>query len=81
MPSDAGARYDREVALDAADIPPQVTWGTSPEQVQPITGTVPDPEAEQVGRNQELGIAVTDAVANGHRPENGDDHDHAEWGQ
>ena len=35
--------YDTEVVLDAADIAPQVTWGTSPEDVLPITGTVPDP--------------------------------------
>ena len=41
--SDADARYDREVVLDAAAIVPLVTWGTSPEDVVPITGTVPDP--------------------------------------
>ena len=41
--SDAGARYDREVTLDAAEIAPQVTWGTSPEDVVPVTGSVPDP--------------------------------------
>ncbi len=41
--SDEGARYDREVRIDARDIAPQVTWGTSPEDVVPITGTVPDP--------------------------------------
>ncbi len=46
LPSDPGARYDREVALRAADIAPQVTWGTSPEQVLPITGAVPDPSSE-----------------------------------
>jgi 3-isopropylmalate/(R)-2-methylmalate dehydratase large subunit len=44
LPSDPGARYDREVGLAAADIPPQVTWGTSPEDVLPITGSVPRPE-------------------------------------
>ena len=44
LPSDAGARYDREVTLNAADIAPQVTWGTSPEDVLPITGSVPHPE-------------------------------------
>ena len=44
--SDAGAHFDREVTLDAADIAPQVTWGTSPEDVLPITGKVPDPAAE-----------------------------------
>ena len=41
--SDPGARFDREVSLDAAAIAPLVTWGTSPEHVAPITGTVPDP--------------------------------------
>ncbi len=43
LPSDPGAQYDREVVLDAARIVPLVTWGTSPEDVVPITGTVPDP--------------------------------------
>jgi 3-isopropylmalate/(R)-2-methylmalate dehydratase large subunit len=53
LPSDAGARYDREVQLSGSDIPPQVTWGTSPEQVQPITGRVPDPaeEKDEMRRN------------------------------
>ncbi|MHA1564073.1 MAG: 3-isopropylmalate dehydratase large subunit [Alphaproteobacteria bacterium] len=46
LPSDAGARYDREVTLDVGDIPPQVTWGTSPQDVVAITGKVPDPAAE-----------------------------------
>ena len=46
LPSDAGARYDTEVTLAAADIAPQVTWGTSPQDVLPITGQVPDPAAE-----------------------------------
>jgi 3-isopropylmalate/(R)-2-methylmalate dehydratase large subunit len=45
LPSDPGARYDREVTLAAGEIPPIVTWGTSPEDVVPITGSVPDPEA------------------------------------
>ncbi len=43
LPSDPGATYDREIHLDAAAIPPLVTWGTSPEDVVPITGHVPDP--------------------------------------
>ena len=43
LPSDAGAHFDREVTLRAEDIAPQVTWGTSPEDVLPITGVVPDP--------------------------------------
>ncbi len=46
LPSDPGARYDRTVVLDAAAVAPMVTWGTNPEAVIPITGTVPDPAAE-----------------------------------
>ncbi|MCH8187781.1 MAG: 3-isopropylmalate dehydratase large subunit, partial [Proteobacteria bacterium] len=45
LPSDEGAAYDREVTIKAADIVPQVTWGTSPEDVVPITGRVPDPSS------------------------------------
>jgi 3-isopropylmalate/(R)-2-methylmalate dehydratase large subunit len=43
LPSDPGARYDKEVTLEAAEIEPQVTWGTSPQDVQPVSGRVPDP--------------------------------------
>src|SRR5258706_8360233 len=43
--SDADAHFDREVKLDAANLPPLVTWGTSPEDVVSITGAVPDPDA------------------------------------
>jgi 3-isopropylmalate/(R)-2-methylmalate dehydratase large subunit len=46
LPSDPGAQYDTTITLNAADIAPQVTWGTSPESVVPITGAVPDPAAE-----------------------------------
>jgi 3-isopropylmalate/(R)-2-methylmalate dehydratase large subunit len=45
LPTDAGARYDRTVTLDATDIAPSLTWGTSPEDVVPITGAVPDPDS------------------------------------
>ena len=41
--SDDGAHFDREIRLDAASLPPLVTWGTSPEQVISITGHVPVP--------------------------------------
>ncbi len=41
--SDGDAVFDREVRLDAAAIAPTVTWGTSPEDVIPVTGVVPDP--------------------------------------
>ncbi len=44
LPSDDGARYEKEVTLKAADIAPQVTWGTSPEDVVPITANVPAPD-------------------------------------
>ena len=44
LASDGGAVYDKEVRIEAADIAPQVTWGTSPEDVVPITSVVPDPE-------------------------------------
>ena len=46
LPSDAGARFDREVTLDAGAIAPTVTWGTSPETALPVTAAVPDPGAE-----------------------------------
>ncbi|MBD5801730.1 3-isopropylmalate dehydratase large subunit [Azoarcus sp. Aa7] len=43
LKSDEGARFDRVVELDAAEILPQVTWGTSPEMVETVAGRVPDP--------------------------------------
>jgi 3-isopropylmalate/(R)-2-methylmalate dehydratase large subunit len=43
LATDPGATYDKSVRIDAADIAPSVTWGTSPEDVVPITGIVPDP--------------------------------------
>ena len=53
--SDAGARFDREIAVDAATLKPMVTWGTSPDMVVPVGGIVPDPAGEadavrQIGR-------------------------------
>ncbi len=44
LSSDEGAHYDKDVRIDAARIAPQVTWGTSPEDVVPITGEVPHPD-------------------------------------
>jgi 3-isopropylmalate/(R)-2-methylmalate dehydratase large subunit len=43
LPSDPGAVYDKTLRLDATTIAPMVTWGTNPEAVLPITGSVPDP--------------------------------------
>ncbi len=45
--SDADAHFDKVVVLKAADIKPQVTWGTSPEMVVPVDANIPDPAAEQ----------------------------------
>ena len=42
--SDEGSHFDREIRLDAAKLPPLVTWGTSPEQVISVTGRVPKPQ-------------------------------------
>ena len=45
LATDPGATYDKSVLIDAADIAPSVTWGTSPEDVVPITGVVPAPDS------------------------------------
>ena len=50
LTSDEGAHYDRTLVMDAAEIEPVVTWGTSPEDVLPITGTVPRPEDFEGGK-------------------------------
>jgi 3-isopropylmalate/(R)-2-methylmalate dehydratase large subunit len=44
--SDEGAEFDRVVVLDGSEIEPQVTWGTSPEMVLPVSGSIPDPKLE-----------------------------------
>jgi 3-isopropylmalate/(R)-2-methylmalate dehydratase large subunit len=46
LKTDPDAKFDKEVSLHAADIKPQVTWGTSPEMVVPVDSAVPDPEKE-----------------------------------
>ena len=43
LPADAGAHYDKVVTLDLAQIAPQVSWGTSPNQTLPVTAHLPDP--------------------------------------
>jgi 3-isopropylmalate/(R)-2-methylmalate dehydratase large subunit len=57
--SDAGAHFDAEITLDAAKLPPLVTWGTSPEDVISINGAVPDPakiadEAKRLSKQRAL---------------------------
>ncbi|KAL8898581.1 MAG: hypothetical protein Q9192_002009 [Flavoplaca navasiana] len=44
LKSDEGASYDADIFINARDIVPTVSWGTSPQDVVPITGAVPDPE-------------------------------------
>ena len=53
LKSDPDAKFDREVKLDARDIRPQVTWGTSPEMVVTVDDTVPDPEKEKDSTKRE----------------------------
>ena len=47
LKSDSNAKFDREVEIQGSDISPMVTWGTSPQDVVPVTGKVPDPESEK----------------------------------
>jgi len=46
LKSDSDAKFDKEIEIKGSDISPMVTWGTSPQDVVPITGIVPDPEKE-----------------------------------
>lgn len=67
LPSDAGAKYDAEVIINAAEIAPQVTWGTSPEDVLPITASVPAGDTPTKARSLEYmgltaGMKLTDIV-------------------
>jgi len=69
--SDPGAVFDKQLQMDAAAISPQVTWGTSPELVAPVTGVVPDPAAEPdeirrqwLNRSLEyMGLQAGDAIS------------------
>jgi 3-isopropylmalate/(R)-2-methylmalate dehydratase large subunit len=56
LKSDADAQFDTEVTIDARDVIPMVTWGTSPEQALPVTSLVPDP-ATAADEHQRSGIA------------------------
>jgi 3-isopropylmalate/(R)-2-methylmalate dehydratase large subunit len=57
LATDPGAKYDKVVVINAADIAPSVTWGTSPEDVLPITGSVPSPESFSDPSKQEAARA------------------------
>ena len=54
LPTDDGAKFDAEITLQAADIAPQVTWGTSPQDVLPISGKVPHPDDFDEGRRETI---------------------------
>jgi len=53
LKSDPDAKFDREVTLDAREIKPHVTWGTSPEMVVPVDDAVPDPDREKDATKRE----------------------------
>jgi 3-isopropylmalate/(R)-2-methylmalate dehydratase large subunit len=60
LPSDADARFEREVTLDGSAIAPTVTWGTSPQDALPVTERVPDPAREaDPGRRATMERALT----------------------
>ncbi len=56
--SDADAVFDRDETIDATDIAPIVTWGTSPEDALPITATIPDPARLSGSRARKVGEAL-----------------------
>jgi 3-isopropylmalate/(R)-2-methylmalate dehydratase large subunit len=59
LPSDADAAFDREEQIDVAEIAPQITWGTSPEQVIAVTDRIPDPTAvADAGRRRAMEAAL-----------------------
>ena len=53
LPTDEGATFDTEVVVDASAISPQVTWGTNPGMVRPVTECVPDPEQMESAAERE----------------------------
>ena len=66
LPSDPGAKFDRELVIDAATLVPYVSWGTSPGMVAPITSSVPDPAAianEQERKGLERALEYMDLKA------------------
>src|SRR5208337_4580122 len=59
LPSDDDAAFDREVSVDAAEVAPQITWGTSPEQVVAIDEAIPDPaRADNPNRREAMRAAL-----------------------
>jgi 3-isopropylmalate/(R)-2-methylmalate dehydratase large subunit len=60
LAGDADATFDREVVVDATAIEPMVTWGTSPEQVVPVSAAVPDPAQCDDGARRKSWVAALD---------------------
>jgi 3-isopropylmalate/(R)-2-methylmalate dehydratase large subunit len=48
LPTDSGARFDRELSLDAGAVEPMITWGTNPGMVVPVSGAIPERGADAV---------------------------------
>jgi 3-isopropylmalate/(R)-2-methylmalate dehydratase large subunit len=72
LPSDPGAVFDREVALDAAALAPTLTWGTRPQEALAINGRIPDPTAvadaaRRGGRGAHAGLRGARAGGPAHR--------------
>ena len=66
LPTDPGAKFDRELVIDAATLVPYVSWGTSPGMVAPVTAAVPDPAAaanEQERKGLERALEYMDLKA------------------
>src|ERR1044072_896607 len=61
--SDADARFDRTVKLDASSLEPHVTWGTSPGMVVPVSGCVPDPAASQTEADRRASARALEYMA------------------
>jgi 3-isopropylmalate dehydratase len=57
--SDEGASFDKVIEIDAKDIAPTVTWGTSPQDVAPITGSVPMIAAEGNDAARQVSVGLT----------------------
>ncbi len=60
LPSDADAVYDKEAKLSGGDIPPQVTWGTSPQEVLPVDGSIPRPDDAESDSQREAWTRMYD---------------------
>jgi 3-isopropylmalate/(R)-2-methylmalate dehydratase large subunit len=63
LPSDSGARYDQTIELDAAELMPQVTWGTNPGMVIGVTGRVPEPSSFLTADEQKAAARALEYMA------------------